>query len=60
MPAGRRRVVARKKGVVWAKVPFMATIAVPQKKKGRIRNRGGSDRERGEKAMASRRVSGQC
>jgi hypothetical protein len=51
IPAGSRRVVARKKGVVWARVPFIATIAVPQKKKGNTREIGGSDRERGENTI---------
>jgi hypothetical protein len=35
-PAGTSRNPAKKKGVVWSRVPFMATMAVPQKKKGEI------------------------
>uniref|UniRef100_A0A0E0FPZ1 Uncharacterized protein n=1 Tax=Oryza nivara TaxID=4536 RepID=A0A0E0FPZ1_ORYNI len=34
VPAGRRRSSATKKGPVLAMTPFMATMAVPQKKKG--------------------------
>lgn len=33
-PAGIRRKAEMKKGPVFGRIPFMATIAVPQKKKG--------------------------
>jgi hypothetical protein len=36
-PAGTRRVVARNKGAVSGMTPFIATIAVPHRKKGAIR-----------------------
>lgn len=37
-PAGSRRIAATKKGPVRGMTPFMATIAVPQKKKGDTRD----------------------
>ena len=37
-PAGTKRIPAMKKGVVWGITPFIATIAVPQRKNGAISN----------------------
>jgi hypothetical protein len=40
IPAGIRRTPAMNSGVVWGITPFMATIAVPHRKKGAINKRG--------------------
>jgi len=40
IPAGTKRTPAKKNGVVWGITPFIATMAVPQRKKGAIKSNG--------------------
>ncbi len=46
IPAGIRRTPAMNSGVVWGITPFMATIAVPHRKKGAINKRGAKGKSR--------------
>jgi hypothetical protein len=47
-PAGTSRIPAIKKGAVWGIAPFIATIAVPQRKKGAISNSGWRNEDGGD------------